>query len=785
MGKPLVIATFFFIGGLVIGSRRPFPWPALLIPLPGAAWYFLRRRGEVSRWLPLLCLVFFSAGWARYAAALRTRPDHIIRLEPGRTLEVTGTVAGEPVFKRHSAEFVLRSRRAREKGGEPRPASGPLLVRFHGAPADIRPVVVPGRSVRVAGRLHRPEERGNPGEVSQRERLGARGIYRLLRVYGSEGIAAAGEGSARSWREWPSALRRRLNSSLLASYCPDSSPTLSSLFLGAVLLGERGELPARLREAFRESGLAHLLAISGLHVGFIWLLGGLIFSPLPLRTRHALLLVLIAAYVYITGARPPAVRAGIMAGIFSLAYVLNQPRDLWAALAAAALLILLADPFSIFRMDFQFSFLIVAAIISLAPILSRALVFLPARLRPWAAVPLAAQIGAIPLTAHYFHRFHPVAIPANMMAVPLTAAIVNLGFVSSLLGMAWAPLGTLAGYPNRFLIALLVRLTEYFSAARPAALSILYLPGLRAAAFLAAIFWLGAAVRRFRPGLLLVLPVLLAASAAPLSGRRAPLELVFFNGPSGDFTLAFLPGGEVILAAPDDDGFGEVPSLVAPYLRRRGKGKIDYLILTRAGLNRLDTLARLREGFRVGMILDHPAGESSPTHRLLVELAEREGIPLREAAAGERIRLGRAEISFLWPHAGAGFDEEPSSPVIRLDYGRIGVLLTERLDPSTQLKLLELGGRLPSTILKAPMKGSRAHFRPEFAAAVRPEAAVLVQGREYFGRHPAHCGPELSELGAEVYLTSRDGALILESDGKNWRIRKGVEEEAARWRFAQ
>ena len=788
MDKPLVRAVALFCLGIVLG--RLFPVLGGLAPrlcaaaaISAALVLFLRRvfPGPVSRlaWYVSLALLAVALGIFRHALALRIPPGDILhRLSPA-PVRLSGVVADFPRIERHNVTFILDCREI-VVGEKREKATGRVEASLRGAARGMEDVVARGNRLEIFARLSRPEERGNPGESSSRERLAAEGIRLEANLYDPRDIALLQKASSFSAAGLLERIRRRLEESIRLSLpSPGGAPgSIASVLLEGLILGAKGRVPFQIRENFREIGVIHVLVVSGLHVGFIFYLSSLLFSPLPLRWRSGLAIPLVLLYVSITGANSPAARAGLMATAVSLACVFNQPRNIWTAIAFSALCLLLINPLCLFQPGFQLSYLIVLSIIALAPAISSLLVFLPPRLRPWLAVPLAAQLGSLPLTAHYFQAISPLSLFANILIIPLIGLIVSAGFLALLLGFLSPSLAVLLNYPNRFLLALVLAIVSFLSrlpfASFPASFAsppfvlawYLFLLALSRLTFFTARRKLACAVGA---GILL-----LGGGGAYLPGRSSGFEAVFFNGESGNFAFVSLPGGQGILIASDDDPFGETEKILRPFFRARGITRLDLLILTQANPDHLRTLAGLLRFAEVEEIWDHPLAASALSSAAFLRRVREEGIRYRTIRAGDRLGIGAGEIAVLWPTAApAGGFTPDLSLVFSLSFRKIQVLFPSQAGTAAQREILRLHPELRAEVLLAPARGGRARAFDPFLKAVSPRVAVIAQGKKYFGKYPADCGDYLAALGAEVHRTGVEGCVIVRSDGeKAWVIER-------------
>ncbi|MFX3633711.1 MAG: ComEC/Rec2 family competence protein [Candidatus Pristimantibacillus sp.] len=222
-------------------------------------------------------------------------------------------------------------------------------------------------------------------------------------------------------------------------------PSEQSGYMKGLVLGIREDLDPEQFQQFSRLGLTHILAISGLHVAvFIYVLGAVLRFLRMTRERILVTLMLaVPFYVMLSGASPSVLRAGIMAVLALLAARMDKLKDGLHILAAAAVLMLIWDPFYIGDVSFQLSFIVTAGLILGVPPVRKAM-------PPWRkgkalldllAVTLVAQAASFPVSIYYFNQFHLLSLPANFFLVPFISFIVMpIGAIALGIGALW-PLG--------------------------------------------------------------------------------------------------------------------------------------------------------------------------------------------------------------------------------------------------------------------------------------------------------------------------------------------------------
>ncbi len=232
----------------------------------------------------------------------------------------------------------------------------------------------------------------------------------------------------------------------------------------AMVAGDTSFIPEDALFAFRASGIAHLLAVSGLHVGM--LAGMLLFLLRKARPLPQLCAIAAALFIYclFTALSPSTLRASVMALCLLFARTVHRRNDSLSALALAFLLLVLVSPFSLFSVGFQLSFSVVLGILLLQPVLQRAFSRLPNEFASALSLPISGQIASGPVTAAYFGRLPVLGVFANLLAVPLAAFVLFPAIVSLPLYAVCAQLGTLVATVSSLALTL-IRSAASFAAA--------------------------------------------------------------------------------------------------------------------------------------------------------------------------------------------------------------------------------------------------------------------------------------------------------------------------------
>ena len=633
-----------------------------------------------------------------------------------------------------------------------------------------------------------------------------------------------GEGGA-SWRRAIFALRGSLADSI-----DRSMPYPESALAAAVLLGKRESLPQELADDFRGTGAAHLLAISGLHIGVLlavalgaaaWLLG---------RQRPTYLLLaglVIWLYALMAGAPSSALRAAVMGSVYLAALGLGRPSSVLPALALAAALMTAASPVLVRQIGFQLSFAAVAGIALVLALWGGRLHWGDSstagwakRLSGWAAaltvVSGAASLATWPLVASYFGEVALLGIPVSLLTVPAMAPLIVTAAGAAAVGVIVPPLGVLLGWIAAVPAAWVIGVVSVFpswtvDAGRMGLPLLLGWYGTLGAALLAAQpyrlrrlratvaslveriidllrdrvlrnpgQWLRPNVRWPLPDPRYTIPaaaVLIAASVflwlRVADGPDGLLHVHFLDVGQGDSTLVVTPSGRQMLIDGGPDG--DVTSQRLAGLLPGGDRSLDVVLMTHLDADHSLGLLGVLDRFAVGAVLTGPHSMDSAIRPQWEQALERNGVTPVEVSAGHGIVLeDGVALEVLNPVPSRLFgDTNNDSVAVRLVYGSTSVLLAADMEEDAELRLVNAGPIISSTVLKAGHHGSATSTTQQFLDAVGPAVAVVSAGLDNQYGHPA---PDVLErleasVGAQnVYRTDLQGTIEFASDGVSWQV---------------
>jgi len=567
--------------------------------------------------------------------------------------------------------------------------------------------------------------------------------------------------------------------------------------INALLLGERGEVPRPLLNAMARTGLIHVIAISGLHVGiFIAVLFAALRAAglaIP-RAATGCLLMLPLIYAFVVP-RPAVARACIMAAAILGGVALGRRTSAFSGLALATLLLTFRDPWVIRDVGFQLSTAATAAILMVGapPVTSNPIA---RTVTTSLLVSCAAQIGVAPVLAAATHRLPLVAVPLNLVAVPAVGVVIvaaggALGAASAGADLLADALAALAGGALDTLQGL-VGAVDAPGRALPvpaAAVGWLLPSAFVAIALLAACN--RAAVRRSSAfgsllgggcALALIAAVPAVAAIAAEDPRPPPghVRLVALDIGQGDALLVETAQETVLVdtgGSPVSD-FDPGAAVIAPFLRARGSRSLDAVVITHfhadhaGGLRGLLAEIPTRQAWVASATADDPASV-----RFAAALGD---TPVTVLAAGDERRDGDCTWRVLhpsgrWLENGGAPVSNNGSLVLAVACGGRQILLTGDTERAAESDYAADSGGVHSTVLKSPHHGSSTSSSDVLLDAIDTRHAIISVGwRNRFGLPSSEVLERYRKRQIAVYRTDRDGALTIDA-GSRIRVR------AERW----
>ena len=784
---PAVKTGLLFIVGTVIGSECPFhcSWwlwlPAILISGAGILafvnWNTGLRQG-------LLAVALILLGWLRISMTTWVPGNHVSNCLNREGITIKAHLTGDPEIRdiktvlRFGTDSIL-TEQGFIKG------RGKFILNRYQQDCDSLKY---GDQILLKGQLVLPSARRNPGGFDYRAYLKTRNITGLFILSKNFPPVRTGfrKGNPVLHRAvYP--LRRQIARILNHHYTGQSRALLKAL-----ILGDRTDISDENREFFQRIGIIHILAVSGLHVGFVLVLLKTLFGLLriPGSWQAFLIIFFLILFCLITQSKPPVIRATLMASLYLIGLTIERQPDPFNTLGVTGLILLIRNPLMLFDTGFQLSFSAVFSILYLYPKWKHLPGFrqchswcmrhrLFKNIWPLWLVSLSAQLGTLPVVIVAFNRIPIIGPLSNLFAIPVTGLIVVYGFISLIFAPFSQWIAAVFASLTSVLVHLLYEAAKLFNAF-PLASTTLPAPHpahllLYICVLLLWIHWTSCVHRRrfILAGMLLLN---WTVWHAVFNSPATRLTYVQLDVGQGDSAVLHIPKRRTLIIDGGDrkPGFDAGKNVLIPYLRHHGIRHIDTVILTHAHNDHIGGLIAVAAAFSIRQILMSDTLSRSGAMREFLNIIKKRHIPVRIITAPDSLKFPGVICYFLSPEQSMQRHNNWNnrSLVMQLVFGRHRFLCMGDAEHEVEDLLIRQYPSLSADVIKVGHHGSGSSTGDRFLNHIHPEHAMISVGRKNrFGHPDSSVIKRLKNAGTAVYRTDQDGAVLIESDGKQLRLK--------------
>lgn len=539
--------------------------------------------------------------------------------------------------------------------------------------------------------------------------------------------------------------------------------------LEAVLLGDDTKLEKETKSLYNQSGMSHVLCISGFHVGVImgFVTFILRFIGAPYTFRHLLSILSIWAYAYFTGYGTSTIRATVMMTVLLIGRCLWQEEDRFINLSIASLLILIFAPYQLFQAGFQLSFMAVLGIECCLNEIEKKEWFRDWRFKKWQKsllIWLWVQVATWPVLAYHFYEIPFLISLMNLLIIPIFSCSIIGGWMSLGLYMLHLPIaldvakgieGILSGIEWAIEYALKWPLATYCTG-RPQLWQFIAF-ALAVGLVMGYLFEYISKYRLYKS----ILMMSILGTCLNLF-RENPLSLTSLYVGQGDSTVVITPYQKVMVIDGGNFGQGKV---VERYIKYKGLCHINALIISHSDADHMGgALELLETNLKIHKVLISESDHSEPLQSLL-QICKEKQVPVYRVKAQDQVLLDSVQMTCLAPiHKTIHDNINDNSMVFSLNYGAFTALFTG--DKSKNSDTIIYESMEPISLLKVSHHGSRTGTSNSLLLKLQPRYAMISCGRNNRYGHPHKEVVDLLEA-AEVNVSRIDleGAICYETDG--------------------
>ncbi|MCR5527547.1 MAG: DNA internalization-related competence protein ComEC/Rec2 [Lachnospiraceae bacterium] len=717
-------------------------------------------------------VLIFAAVWI--AVSIRG-PAMCNAVENGSYIEVTGTAVSR---KCKSDKYIIEIKKPELKSdlkGEKSNKNKKIKIKGILVYLDTSEKCIPklGQRIKVAGKAELFEKATNPGQFDMRR-------YRMLHGLDFALMDAHVKATGRSYNIFTETMQR-IRERMVECYDRLYDENTAGV-AKAMVLGDRSGLAESEKALYQAAGIAHILSISGLHIGVI----GLGLYKLLKRARlkrapaGALSMIFIGAYAQMTGGSASVIRAGVMLAMGIIAEVIGRKSDILSSMALSLIMLLISNPLLVYDSGFLLSFGAVSGIGIVSPVIK---ILVPKADSKWLSGPLASvsvSIFTLPIILYFFFQFPLYSLMINLIVVPLMGILLVLLIGSGLAGLLWLGAGMLPAWSATCLMRLIDAAAEA-DTKLPATMLVTGRPELWRIIlyyFLLSMICFIAAKERIGEMLRIKSAVLFVMMLALMFYHPAGgLEIMSMDVGQGDSGLIRLDDTAFLIDCGSTDVKDVAKYRVVPCIRSQGIADIDYAVMTHPDGDHINGFmeifeGRKYEGIRIKNFIMPKINKRDEAYERVRQAAEKYGARVIFIKAGDVIKSGKLTVRCIHPAEDyVPEDVNSYSTVLDIRYGKFSALFTGDVQGSGEEAAGSSCGE-DYTLLKVAHHGSKNSSKEAFLKKTKPKYAFISCGKNNSYGHPHRETLErLNSAGSNIYVTKESGALSLYTDGKRIRIK--------------
>jgi competence protein ComEC len=815
--RPIVFILLFFVTGCILQNYTGFSFfvlaaAGLILVLSliycGNKVFINDNKYRLQKDLCFL-LIILALGSARFNIA----QNNVDPLESysGHTVDIYGRVLSVQEKGENYYSLQIKGSAYRMNIGKDFSGTGEgiiesnwnrkCLVNIRGEMDNPKDLI--GRNVQLTGKVELPSPSRNPGMFDYRLYLKTKGIRIILAsdthkmVVDEYSINLLSHAIAKFKYSFIDKLEKIME------------PEASGLFVG-MLFGDVSNISDETYEAFQKNGTAHILSVSGIHVGIVYLYINKILGAGRNKILNLTVILMLVLYAALSEYSPSVVRAVMMIIIHIVSKLTWHRYDFLCCASISALIMLIVNPYYLFNVGFQLSYLAVFCLSFLIPWANRRIDILIENLEGTvtgekkilfvekglkSAVPLIAiQLGMAPLIAFHFNYFSIVSFFINIPIIGLSGMIIPLGIFLIPLSFLGGMLFGVAAVAAEILIKIMTGLNDFFfmpgvgfiNAVSPSLGSILL--------YYAFIFFLTSELfrvlyqRRKSNIIAAIMTVIVISSlvvAVTMEENYHRSNLIFVDVGQGDcLHIRTSTGKNILIDGGGSPHYETGKKLLLPYLLKNKVKKLDLAVVTHLHDDHYLGLAQLSKNMNIDKFVTYEANQFREEKLLAETGLKKENLVYTRA--GQRINLDEdVWIDILYPNSASREeyirmiedekDENETSLFVKINYKGLSILMTGDVGFDGEDAIMKQyekdEGALKADILKVGHHGSKYSTSEQFLQRVQPTVAIFQVGKNNYGHPHPDVVEKCQKRGIMIFRNDLDGAIVFHNEDKKWQIR--------------
>ena len=776
MQRPLLIVAISYIIGIVIGVYFRMSIPFILIILIINCIIINKKYLKVI--IIIIMTIIISSTETIY---LNNRYDNINENLNAKSIKLIGTICSQ--IEETDYKYIVTIKT------EKRYKNVKMIIYFNKDKVELEKLTY-GNEIVITGKYNEPDGRRNYKGFNYKEYLKTKEIYGIIECESEVQVVKTKNLNfiQLAINNLSIKIKQNMDKILLKD--------TKDLAVG-ILLGVSSDIDSEVKQNFRDCNLSHMLAISGSHLTYLILGLNLLLNKkiLGIRKCKVITIIIIIIFMLIVNMSSSIVRAGICTIISILGTLIYRKSDSYTAIAISLLFSLIKNPFSLFNIGLQLSYLATLGIIIFYTMLSKIKIS-EGKLKKYIIEniisTLSANILILPITTYYFNTIPTNFLLSNLVAGPVLGISLIFELITVFISFISIKLAQIPGAVVNVCLILLTKITKIISkipnitvvTPKIASVILIYIIILNV--------WLYTNKKNIYKNLkisrLLCILIIIILIINFLNIERT-MRIYFIDVGQGDSSLICTPTGKNILI---DGGGSRTPEkydvgekVLLPYLLDRRIKKLDYIIVSHFDADHAQGIETVIDKIKVKNIVVSRQASQSVEYDKIIKMCKEKKIKIIDAKRGEKIVIDKyAYFDILHPgdillddgKGGLNANAIVAKLNYKMDNKLFTVLFTGDIEYDAEQELVkEYGNKLKSDILKVAHHGSKTSSSQEFINLVKPEIALIGVGKDNTFGHPNDGVIEkLKKIKAKIYRPDLDGEIIIKMEAKKYEVIKTI-----------
>lgn len=556
----------------------------------------------------------------------------------------------------------------------------------------------------------------------------------------------------------------------------DILPQKESNILKAMILGEKQFLDNETIDLYRTSGIYHILAISGLHIGILSLFLTKIFKFVNRRFGYIFVIIILIFYCIFTGASLSTIRATIMCITVLIANILFRNPDFISSISLSAIILLIKNPYYLFDIGFLYSYTSVFSIAFLGGRICS--IYNIKGIYKAFIISFFVCLSIKPITAYYFYNFTILDTLLNIIIIPFMSIVVIIGFISSIVGMFSIPIA-------KFLIGsvyYILRLFTYICKVvenmnfnniiigRPSIFVIISLYIM--------LFFIGYAfydkylLKKRKKFINIGMGIFIIFVSISILTPK-PFTITMLDVGQGDSIVGINNDGVFLIDGGGNNNFSTGENIILPYLKSKGIQTIDFAFVSHNDSDHIKGVIEILDKINIKNLFLPINNTLDENYETLLNIAKDKNIPIYFLQNGDSLTLGK-NLNFDVLHPNKEFldkGDNNNSLVLKLNYNNNSVLFTGDIEKQAEDFLLDNNKNLKSDILKVAHHGSKTSTTTDFIKNVTPKDALISCKENNIYKHPSEeTLKTLKDANINIYRTDKNKSITIKFYKNNYKI---------------